>query len=297
MAKITNGSDFKGVVDYILNDKKLAEIVGSDGLRIRDQQSIINGFVMQQGLRPDVSKPVYHISLDFSVQDKEHINNEFMNTVAQEYMERMGINNTQYFVARHYDREHPHVHICINRIDNDGKLISTSNDRKRSTHICKELTLKHGLHMAIGKDNVKRHRLKDPDKSKYEIYDILQAALPQCHNWDELIMNLRIKGVTVDFKAKGSTSQIEGVRFTKNGITFSGSKIDRECSYSKISTLFNKQAISIGEAYTTCSSKHVQEVVKQKSTKHEPTVALPEFGGFVADDNSHKRRKKKGQQR
>lgn len=296
MAKITNGSDFKGVVDYILNDKKQAEIVGSDGLRIRDQQSIINGFVMQQGLRPDVSKPVYHISLDFSVQDKEHINNEFMNTVAREYMERMGISNTQYFVARHHDREHPHVHICINRIDNDGKLISTNNDRKRSTRICKELTLKHGLYMAIGKDNVKRHRLKEPDKSKYEIYDILQAVLPQCHNWDELIVNLQSKGVSVDFKAKGSTSQIEGVRFTKNGITFSGSKIDRECSYSKINALFDQQAISIGETYTPCSPKHSQEVVKHEFAKKEPMVALPEFDGSVADDNSHKRRKKKGQQ-
>ena len=255
MAKITCGGDFRGAVNYILDDRKRAEIIGSDGLRLRDKESIISSFTMQQELRPDISKPVYHISLDFSVQDKDLINNGFIDTVAREYMERMGINNTQYFVARHFDREHPHVHICINRIDNDGKLISTSNDRKRSTQICKELTLKHGLYMASGKENVKRHRLKEPDKSKYEIYDALRTILPLCQNWDELALRLQAKGVDVTFKTKGSTSQVEGIRFTKNGITFSGSKIDRMYSYSKINACFSQQIVSIEEAQSFCSSQ------------------------------------------
>ena len=95
MAKITCGGDFRGAVNYILDDRKRAEIIGSDGLRLRDKESIISSFTMQQELRPDISKPVYHISLDFSVQDKDLINNGFIDTVAREYMERMGINNTQ----------------------------------------------------------------------------------------------------------------------------------------------------------------------------------------------------------
>ena len=37
--------------------------------------------------------------------------------------------------------------------------------------------------MASGKENVKRHRLKEPDKSKYEIYDALRTILPLCQNW------------------------------------------------------------------------------------------------------------------
>ena len=91
MAKITCGGDFRGAVNYILDDRKRAEIIGSDGLRLRDKESIISSFTMQQELRPDISKPVYHISLDFSVQDKDLINNGFIDTVAREYMERMGI--------------------------------------------------------------------------------------------------------------------------------------------------------------------------------------------------------------
>ena len=36
-----------------------------------------------------------------------------------------------------------------------------------------------------------------------------------CQNWDELALRLQAKGVDVTFKTKGSTSQVEGIRFTK----------------------------------------------------------------------------------
>ena len=48
MAKITCGGDFRGAVNYILDDRKRAEIIGSDGLRLRDKESIISSFTMQQ---------------------------------------------------------------------------------------------------------------------------------------------------------------------------------------------------------------------------------------------------------
>ena len=81
-------------------------------------------------------------------------------------MGRMGIRNTQFFIARHFDKEHPHIHIAYNRIDNDGRTISDKNERLRSAHICKELTLKYGLYMAKGKDHVKTERLKGAGQDK-----------------------------------------------------------------------------------------------------------------------------------
>lgn len=76
----------------------------------------------------------------------------------------MNIKNTQYIVVRHYDREHPHIHLVINRVDNDGKTISDSNDRIRNNRVCRELTIKYGLYMPKGKENVKYDRLRGKDK-------------------------------------------------------------------------------------------------------------------------------------
>lgn len=234
MAKIVKGSDFKGVVDYILDKDKGTQIVASDGLFMENKDTIAMSFDIQWQMNSKVSKPVGHIALSFSKEDEPHLTSRVMADIALEYMERMGIRDTQFFIARHFDKEHPHVHIAFNRIDNNGNTISDRNERLRSTRICKELTQKYGLHMANGKDNVKRNRLKEPDRTKYELYDILKTEVGRCGNWNVLVANLKRQGVEVHFKHKGQTSEIQGVIFTKNGYRFNGSKVDRRFSYSKI---------------------------------------------------------------
>lgn len=232
MAKIVQGSGFKGVINYVL-DKKEAQYLASKGLRTADKGSMVSSFITQSKLNP-IAKPVAHISLDFSAQDKEKLTDSKMIEIAQEYMAKMGYANTQVLMVRHHDREHPHLHLVLNRIDFNGKRISDQNERFRSTQVCKELTLKHGLYMASGKENVKRHRLRDPDATKYQIYDALVKNVPLSASWGELERRLKAEGIEVGFKAKGSTSQIEGVRFTANDLTFNGSKVDKQFSYSKI---------------------------------------------------------------
>jgi len=77
-------------------------------------------------------------------------------------MREMKITDTQYIIVRHQDREHPHVHIVFNRIDNNGKTISDRNDMYRNEQVCKKLKAKHGLYFAKGKEHVKQHRLREP---------------------------------------------------------------------------------------------------------------------------------------
>ena len=159
--------------------------------------------------------------------------------IALEYLKKMGITDTQFLIVRHFDKEHPHVHIAFNRIANDGRTISDRNERIRSTRICKELTRKYRLYFADSKEQVKRHRLKEPDKTKYELYSILKSEVARCGNWWQLMVNMEKQGVEVRFKYKGSSDEVQGVVFSKNGYSFSGSKIDRRFSYSKIDAALN----------------------------------------------------------
>ena len=234
MAKITKGSSFKGVVKYVIDEKKKTQTLDTDGLRMKDLSSVIGSFVTQAGMNSRVSKPVGHISLDFSAQDREKLSNPLMVKIARDYMKRMGITDTQYIIDRHFDREHPHIHLVFNRVDNNGKTISDSNDRYRSEKICKELTHKYGLYYSTGKENVKQHHLKEPDKSRYEIYEALRASVPKCKDWKQLVRELDKAGIKTEFKTKGNTATVEGVRFKKGEYMFNGSKVDRMFSYSKI---------------------------------------------------------------
>ena len=200
MAKITKGRDFGGAVRYVTQDKKEAKILDSKGVLTTDKQSIINSFRLQSQLRPDVKVMVGHISLDFSVEDVDRMSDDFM------------------------------------VIGNNGKVISDRNDRVRSAKICRSLTEKYHLHLANGKDHVHRDRLRGADAVKYHIYDALEATVPRCRNWDELRAALAKQGIKVSFTCRGTTADIQGVVFEKEGLRFNGSKVDRKYSYSKIST-------------------------------------------------------------
>ena len=234
IAKIMKGSGFKGVINYILDPKKGTELIDSSGVRTDSIKHIVQSFIDQTEQNPRVGKVVGHISLSFSVQDSSRLSNEFMVQTAREYMEKMGIKDTQYIIGRHFDKEHPHVHIAFNRIDNNGKTISDCNDRFKSEKICKELTAKYGLYFAGGKEKVKEHRLKEPDKTKYEIYRALRTEITRCREWKDLLAHLKKQDIDVRFKYKGNSQEVQGIIFEKNGYHFNGSKVDKGFSYSKI---------------------------------------------------------------
>jgi mobilization protein len=181
------------VLAYILGKPEgKARVLYAEGVRRNvSPNEIANDFALQASMRPNVKKPICHTILSFSTEDTKRLNNLTMNNLALQYLQKMGYEDTQYLIVRYLDGEHPHVHICINRIDNNKKTISNSNEKHRSTKVCKELTEANQLKWGEGKETVKRNRLRGNDRLRYEIFDTIKAVLPRCQNWDELSSALR----------------------------------------------------------------------------------------------------------
>ena len=243
MAKITKGSDFGGCVRYVMT-KKDAKLIVANGVFYANRHTITESFEAQAAMNPRLGRKVGHISLNFSAQNKDKIDNAFMVKIAREYMQKMKIIDTPYIVVRHNDREHPHCHIVFSRVDNQGQTISDQNDRLRSVKACRALTEQNGLYLkeTNAKQNVKREQLRGPDKVKYEIYDAVKAALPHCKSWSDLRKRLEKDGISITYKFKGSTDQKEGVIFSKDNLSFNGSKVDRQFSFSKLDAALNANA-------------------------------------------------------
>lgn len=242
MGDLKKRASFARVVNYVNNPKK-ARLIDSKDVRQDDNTTIARSMQGQADDKPGrkLKNPVYHISLDFAHEDTPRLTDDLMVEIAREYMRRMGITNTQYIVCRHTDREHQHLHIVANRVDNDGNTISDSNDNVRNVKVCKTLTREYGLHFSKGKMNVKRDRLRGKDKVKYQIYDAVKAALPHCNCWSDLCDRLAKQGIGVNFKYNRNEGKIIGVSFTKNEISFSGSRIDRSMSFYKLDRFFGNQ--------------------------------------------------------
>ena len=238
IGKVISAGSFGGTVGYVM--KEQSRVLEARGVEPPGVREMVEDFEDQARLNPRLKQNVGHISLSFSPEDAPRMTDPLMTQIAKEYMQKMGITDTQYLLVRHLDQPHPHCHLVYNRVGNHGQTISDRNIKIRNAKVCRELTEKHGLYLAPGKANVRRERLREPDKIRYEIYDAIKGCLPKCKNWNELEGKLKEQGINVRYKYCGNTDRKQGVLFSKNGFEFSGSKIDRAFSFSKLDHHFGQ---------------------------------------------------------
>lgn len=236
IAQINTGEGFGGLVSYA-NDilKKDTVVIASEGVSLSSNAVITACFKAQAKSRPRVKNFVGHISLSFSPDDYDKLDDEKIAKIAKEYMRRMGIKNTQYVIFRHHDQPHPHIHIVYNRVNNEGRCIKGDTSYTKSAAITKALTRGYGLTFGKGKDKVRRERLIGKDAIKYRLYDEITAAMKESVTWDELRKLLATKGITFNF-VKDKDGSIHGMTFTdtRKNVTYAGSKIDHSLSFAKI---------------------------------------------------------------
>ena len=233
IAKIVTGASFGGCTSYAYG-KDQAEVIAYDGIIPDDPNIAAKCFEIQAQLNPRVSKPVGHIAISFKPEDKPRLTNEFMAQVAKEYMEKMGIKNTQYVIVRHHNTPNPHCHLIFNRVDNNGRRISDSNWLKRNVRVCKELKQKYGLTFSEGKSQTRTERLRPNERIRYEMANDVKSVLKDSHSWKDFSNNLKAYGIRAEIKFRSGTHIPQGISFTRDGTTFKGSSLDRSLSFSKI---------------------------------------------------------------
>jgi len=236
VGKVISGSSFSGTVGYVMKEE--SRILEAEGIMPPEVKDMVQDFKDQTLLNPRLKNNVGHISLSFSPKDAPRMTDALMTQIAKEYMQKMGITDTQYLLVRHLDQPHPHCHLVYNRVGNNGQTISDRNIKIRNAKVCRELTEKYGLYLAPGKDDVRRERLREPDKTRYEIHDAIKGCLPKSKSWNELEGKLKEQDIGVRYKYCGNTDRKQGILFSKNGFEFSGSKIDRAFSFTKLDRHF-----------------------------------------------------------
>ena len=131
----------------------------------------------------------------------------------------------------------------------------------------RKLTERYGLTLGEGKKAVNRQQLRGEDKLRYEIFDAIKAVLPQSKNWKGFVAGLDKQGITTRFKTKGNTDVVQGIIFVKDGFCFSGSKIDRSCSFSRLNAEIERNS-------------HKQE---QINLQNEPMAHPVDESNFITD--------------
>ncbi|WP_281323469.1 conjugal transfer protein MobB [Flavobacterium aestivum] len=156
VAKIGRGQNLTGVLSYnqLKVEKENAQILFTHKM-LETPDGHFSIAQMLRSFEPyllanrKTEKTVLHISLNPDPKDK--VNDEKFTAIAEEYMQKMGYGEQPFVVFKHTDIERTHIHIVSVCVDEEGKKISDSYERKRSMQLCRELEEKYGLVCATDK--------------------------------------------------------------------------------------------------------------------------------------------------
>ncbi len=80
---------------------------------------MVADFEMQHAFRPSLSKAVFHGILSFYLGEK--VEDNMIAEIAKKYLQEMNSMDTQFVIVKHPDKNHAHLHIIANLVNNNGK--------------------------------------------------------------------------------------------------------------------------------------------------------------------------------
>jgi hypothetical protein len=202
---------------------------------------MIEDFERQHSLRPEKKQACFHGILSFYPGEKPSDNQ--IREIAGKYLEGLNIQDTQFAIMKHTDKEHLHVHLIANMVNNEGKSISDNwialRDKKQAQRLTKEYHLTHSLSKDLSRTHYQN--LKEPEQHQYKIYAAIKHHLRESRSMDDLEERLRRLGIEMQYKMKGQTQERQGVSFRLGEYCFKGSKIDRQFSYGNLEKTIERQ--------------------------------------------------------
>lgn len=241
ISKVITGKTFEGTCRYICSNENRAMVLETEGVRGHHYKLMAADFEDQRSLRPSLTKAVFHAILSFHPTEK--IEDARLVEIAKEYLKKIGITDTQYSITKHTDRNHPHLHVIANLVNNRGETIKDNWIGLRGKKVAQQLTIKYGLKQAVGKNLELTHleRLNEKEANKYVIYKAILEKLPVSKNLDDLKVKLQKDSIETLYKYKGQTNELQGISFRVGEYKYKGSEIDRQFSVKNLERVLQQQ--------------------------------------------------------
>lgn len=264
VAKISSGSSVYGALNYnkIKEDKDEAEVlysqkmfVSADGdISLRD---CMDSFYPYLAVNQRTTNVVFHASINPDPKDK--LSDEQLTNLCQEYMDRMGYGNQPYVVFLHQDIQRKHAHIVSLRIDENGKKISDKFEHRKSMAICRELEIKHNLHIPDKKQRTEESPTKKIDYKagdiKHQIGNITKAIMKN-YNFQSFgeyrtlleIFNITVEEVNGEHKGRAYHGLIYSAtndNREKVGVPIKASLFGKSVGYETLQKKFEKSKMVI----------------------------------------------------
>ena len=246
VGKINMGAGFGGTMRYVLDgdgrNHKQVRVLDYEGVDVRmnangqpspDAAEVARSFRLQAMLNQDVVKPVIHVNLSWPPEDAPRLSDGEMVSAAKEYMQEMGWDNTQYIIVRHLEKDNPHIHIVLNKVDNNGKRLDDRFCKDCNAKVCRQITDERQYTIGRSKMVSTARDISDlREECRYRIAREVVKAVAKADDIHQLPKLLARHGIQCKVKddSKGTARGISFSAIGKDGkeYHFSGSQVDRK---------------------------------------------------------------------
>ncbi len=171
-------------------------------------------------------KPVYHLILSWDKSD--NVTPQNMMDVADTTLEHIGLALHETVMVAHKDREHPHLHMMINRVSMEtGKAWDMSHDYRAIREVLRTKEIEHGFkqtpsrrdksrapnlaELAIAEREERAPVRRMSKEACMKLRDKLAPSFEKALSWEDLEHRLALK--RYDLVAAGS-----GIRIARDGV-------------------------------------------------------------------------------
>jgi hypothetical protein len=248
IAKITRGGSFRGAARYVLDERRgldhdhQPEIIGGN-MAGRTSVELTREFEAVRQQRPDIGKPVEHVSLSFA-RDERRLSNDDMARLADEYVRRRGYDpdRCQYVVVRHHDKDHQHCHILLNRVRTDRTVVPQQyREYLRNKETCRALEREFGLRPV--RNERPRYNERAPTRAedrmrrdrglvseKEELKALIREVAKAKPTTSEFVRRLEARGVQIRANI-ARTGHVSGISYRLDRVAVKGSGLGRAYSF------------------------------------------------------------------
>jgi len=203
-----------------------AQVLYVEGVRGHDYRLMAADFELQHQFTPEKEKPVFHGVLSFPPGERP--DDEMMVDISRRYLQEIGMTDTQFAIVKHTDKEHLHLHIVANRVNNEGRIIGQGLIVERGIKAAQKLTREYQLTQEQAKNLELTHleALHEPDQHRYRIYQAIRESLPYCWDLEDLEKQLLEKAISTRYRLDPATGERQGISFRIGDYCFRGSQVD-----------------------------------------------------------------------
>lgn len=184
--------------------------------------------VQQYNKTTNDKNKTYHTVIGFTEEDIKKLSEIDKEEIVKDFASELGFKDNQYVAYEHKDGKCPHFHVIGNKVSEDGKIVSLSNNYYKHESFCRNQEVKYDLTRVKtkerGRNQIKTQTLTN--HRKIELKSIIDSEIEKSTSVDDFKNRMEKHDIKVNVG--------RGISYIdKDKVVFKGSSIGRDYSLSK----------------------------------------------------------------